>query len=86
MNFAMLMNAWWMTQLAPVKSERLDRAKARLRELGYSNRTAADALGVRFEHLNRVLNGHRESEQLLNAIEALPESGRNWNNRKEAAQ
>jgi hypothetical protein len=33
-----------------------------------------------------VLNGHRESEQLLNAIEALPESGRNWNNRKEAAQ
>lgn len=47
-------------------------AKARLKELGWSYRRVAPLLGVRFEHLCLVLNGHRESRRLLAAIEALP--------------
>ena len=47
------------------------RAKARLTELGLSYRRAAPLLGVRFEHLCLVLNGHRDSARLLAAIDAL---------------
>lgn len=55
-----------------------DRAKETLARKGYSQRQAAPLLDVSPEHLNRVLNGHRESARLLAAIEELPE-------RKEAA-
>jgi hypothetical protein len=34
--------------------------------------SAAAALGVTFETLNRVLNGHRDSRRLLQAIASLP--------------
>lgn len=47
-------------------------AKARLKELGWSYRRVAPLLGVRFEHLCLVLNGHRDSLRLLAAIESLP--------------
>ncbi len=47
-------------------------AKARLKELGWSYRRVAPLLGVRFEHLCLVLNGHRDSIRLLAAIEGLP--------------
>ncbi len=45
--------------------------KARLKAAGISQRQAAPRLGVRFEHLNRVLNGHRESKRLLAAAGQL---------------
>ena len=47
------------------------RAKDKLKTLGWSYRTVAPMLGVRFEHLSHVLNGHRESARLLRKIEAL---------------
>lgn len=52
--------------------------KRRLGIKGWPQRDAAKEIGVTFEHLNRVLNGHRESSRLLDKLEALP-------NRKEAA-
>lgn len=51
--------------------QRLEQAKARLKEKGWSHRSAARELGVSFEHLNRVLNGHRESKSLLIRIGGL---------------
>ena len=47
------------------------RAKDKLKALGWSYRTVAPLLGVRFEHLCLVLNGQRESARLLQKIEAL---------------
>ena len=47
------------------------RAKHKLKTLGWSYRTVAPILGVRFEHLSQVLNGHRDSTRLLRKIEAL---------------
>ncbi len=49
------------------------RAKDKLKQLGWSYRTVAPSLGVRFEHLCQVLNGHRESARLLKKIEELSE-------------
>jgi hypothetical protein len=46
-------------------------AKNKLKNLGWSYRTVAPLLGVCFEHLCLVLNGHRESQRLLRKIEAL---------------
>jgi transcriptional regulator with XRE-family HTH domain len=48
------------------------RAKDKLKNLGWSYRTVAPKLGVGFEHLSQVLNGHRESQRLLRKIESLP--------------
>lgn len=48
-------------------------AKAALERKGWSQRAAARHLGVTFEHLNRVLNGHRESASLLRRVDALPD-------------
>lgn len=39
---------------------------------GWTQAEAAKELGVTFEHLNRVLNGHRISARLLTQAEALP--------------
>lgn len=43
---------------------------------GWSQRSAAPKLGVTYEHLNRVLMGHRESRRLLRAILEMPEKGK----------
>ncbi len=48
------------------------RHKRLLKEKGYSYRRAAPLLGVHFTHLDRVLQGHRESASLLRRIEELP--------------
>ena len=50
----------------------LSNAKTALRQSGWTHRATAVFLGVSFEHLNRVLNGHRESRRLLAAIACLP--------------
>lgn len=47
-------------------------AKYKLKMRGWSQRAAAPVLGVTPEHLNRVLQGHRESRRLLHAIAVLP--------------
>jgi transcriptional regulator with XRE-family HTH domain len=49
-------------------------AKAMLRARGWSYRRGAVALGVTYQHLSMVLNGHRESRRLLQAIAELPDS------------
>jgi hypothetical protein len=46
----------------------LEAAKRHLKLCGWSYRTAAPVLGVRFEHLCRVLNGQRESKALLQRV------------------
>jgi plasmid maintenance system antidote protein VapI len=48
-------------------------AKSELKKKGWSNRRAAPVLGVTYPHLNKVLNGHRESRRLLRAVMALPQ-------------
>jgi hypothetical protein len=47
-------------------------AKVTLKEKGWTYRTAAPALGITYQHLSYVLNGHRESRRVLAAIEAMP--------------
>lgn len=63
-------SAWARKRIATRNA--VHRAKARLKELGWSYRRVAPLLGVRFEHLCLVLNGHRDSLRLLAAIEDLP--------------
>ena len=46
--------------------------KTRLKAKGWTHRRAAEHLGLSFEHVNRVLNGHRESRRLLRELDALP--------------
>lgn len=46
--------------------------KRRLAAKGWTQQEAAKDLQVSFEHLNRVLNGHRESRSLLAKIDELP--------------
>jgi lambda repressor-like predicted transcriptional regulator len=43
-----------------------------LKDKGWSLRTAAPHLGVHFGHLHQVLQGRRESQRLLRAIQQLP--------------
>ena len=47
-------------------------AKEELKRLGWSQRKAAQRLRVHFVHLSKVLNGHRESRRLVNAIFDMP--------------
>ena len=42
---------------------------------GWSYRAAAPVLGVTYQHLCLVFNGHRHSRRLLAAIAALPARG-----------
>ena len=56
----------------PATKTEIAGAKALLKARGWSNRRAAAELGVGFVHLSRVLNGHRQSKRLLDAIAALP--------------
>lgn len=48
------------------------RHKRMLAAKGWSYRTAAPVLGVHWTHLNRVLQGERQSAALLKRIEAMP--------------
>jgi transcriptional regulator with XRE-family HTH domain len=47
--------------------------KRELERKGWTYRAAASALGVTYQHLSDVLNGHRQSRRLLAALHALPE-------------
>jgi len=49
-------------------------AKDHLKNLGYSQYRAARYLEVTQSHLNRVLQGHRESGRILRLIEKMPKS------------
>ena len=49
-------------------------ARDHLRRKGWSRREAAERLGVTPEHLSYVLNGHRESRRILEAIKDFPEN------------
>ena len=46
-------------------------AKACLREVGHTYRSAAGKLGRSYQHLSDVLNGKRESRTLINRVLAL---------------
>lgn len=45
--------------------------KEKLKLLGWSNRSAAEEIGVSYQHLNLVLNGKRRSRRLMESIAAL---------------
>lgn len=47
-------------------------AKVELKKRGWTQEQAARKCGVGYEHLNRGLNGHRESRRLIAAVMALP--------------
>lgn len=53
-------------------TRQLDHIKQQLKAKNWRQQDAALQLGVTFEHLNRVLNGHRESKRLLARISQLP--------------
>jgi transcriptional regulator with XRE-family HTH domain len=50
-----------------------EQAKVTLKNRGWSYRAAAQVLGVTYQHLSYVLNGHRASRRVLEAIERIPE-------------
>jgi hypothetical protein len=50
-----------------------EQAKRKLKETGWTYRTAAIVLGITYQHLSYVLNGHRHSRRVLAAIERIPE-------------
>ena len=56
------------------RDSEIQAARDSLRRKGWSQRTAAPRLGVSRPHLTLVLNGHRRSRRLLEAIEGLPEN------------
>lgn len=58
--------------LLVMTSQRIKKLKKALASKGWSQRAAAKEIGRTFEHVNRVLQGHRESEALLAALESLP--------------
>jgi transcriptional regulator with XRE-family HTH domain len=53
-------------------SQRIQKLKKALARKGWSQRSAAKEIGRTFEHVNRVLQGHRVSDALLSDLEALP--------------
>ena len=50
----------------------LRKAREVLSIKGWSQRSAAPALGVSYQHLNMVLRGHRGSRRILEDIHHLP--------------
>jgi hypothetical protein len=50
----------------------LRKAKAHLAEMGWSYRHAAKHLGVCYQHISDVLNGHIPSARLVAKILAMP--------------
>lgn len=53
-------------------SRKLNRAKKILSRKGWTYRDAAPVLGVTYQHLSEVLNGHRESRRILKGIDDIP--------------
>ena len=51
-------------------------SKKQLKALGWSYRRAAPLLGVTYQHLCLVLNGHRHSRRLLAKVASLPQTRR----------
>lgn len=49
-----------------------EKIKKAIAAKGWTQEAAAAEAGVTFEHLNRVLNGHRISERLLTKLKNLP--------------
>ncbi len=60
--------------IAPPTDAAIDTAKRVLKARGWSYRRAAPVLGVTYQHLCEVLNGHRQSERILRQIADLPPS------------
>ena len=52
----------------------VQKARNILRGKGWTIVAGAKRLGVTREHLSLVLNGHRESRRILDAIQELPEN------------
>jgi transcriptional regulator with XRE-family HTH domain len=50
----------------------LEQLKAKLKQRGWTYRSAAEQLGVSYPYLSDVLNGHHSSRRLCQRIEALP--------------
>ena len=48
-----------------------EQAKHKLKKMRMPYRKAAPVLGISYQHLSDVLNGHRESRRLLQAIAKL---------------
>jgi hypothetical protein len=68
----------WIREFLPVMTSHKQRRatlKRRLKANGWTQQAAADEIGVGFEQVNRVLNGHRDSASLLEKLEALPARG-----------
>jgi transcriptional regulator with XRE-family HTH domain len=51
-------------------------ARNEIRRKGWNQKSAALLIGVSRQHLNWVLNGHRQSKRILNALKELPENPR----------
>jgi hypothetical protein len=49
-----------------------EQSKVELKRRGWSYRSAAGEIGITYQHLSYVLNGHRNSRRVLKAIQALP--------------
>lgn len=71
-----------------MKAVNLEQEKLRLRKKGWAYRRLAAELGVTYQYLSDVLNGHKTSRRLLARIIVVPKSPRKWGVkqlRKEAA-
>ena len=60
----------------PVRMFTREQAKVTLKRKGWSYRSAAQVLGITYQHLSCVLNGQRDSRRVLVAIATLPERRR----------
>ena len=58
--------------LVPHEVGDVNQAKAILKVRGWTYRTAGPRLGVSHPHLSEVLNNHRQSKRLLEAIARIP--------------
>lgn len=48
--------------------------KRQLKRKGWTYRAAAPRIGVTYQHLSEVLNGHRQSRRVIKALCALEHS------------
>ena len=63
-----------ITNAIPNRPPAVQAARDTLRRKGWSHREAAEQLGVSTYHLSLVLNNHRVSRRILNAIQDFPEN------------
>ena len=73
MSLAILLNHWWIGQVAELASDPSENSEALsiIRTRGHSYRTAAAEMGVDFTHLYRVIRKGRASKRLLAKISDL---------------